>query len=64
MSPWKTNSLKGDVAPVMSDNELAQDKKALAVSIHTVFATDIVTIDLEVMSFNVLRASGDATTEQ
>jgi hypothetical protein len=56
--------LKGDVAPIVSHNELAQDKKALAVSIHTVFATDIVTTDIEVMSFNVLRASGDATTEQ
>ena len=51
--------MKGDVAPIVSHNELAQDKKALAVSIHTVFATDIVTI-----AFNVLRASGDATIEQ
>ena len=64
MSPWKTNSLKGDVALVVSHDEQAQDKKALTVSIHTVFATDIVTIDIEVMSLNVLRASGDATTEQ
>ena len=46
MSTWKTNSLKGDVAPVVSHNDLAQDKKALAVSIHTVFATDIVTINV------------------